>query len=239
MSEKIPIKFISMVPGLDKIPDVQPVPAKTFYPKWWKGVPFHSEMAELKDATTVKGCPALPDYFQQGFVLPMWADSTLEYDEETTMYRWDVGRAGVPYTWSMHGNDQFLDHVPDANFQGDKARFIFKADCPWRLITPPGYSTLQLPMFYHYNAEFSVLPGVIRTDSYHELNQQLLIHKPNEKIFIPRGTPLVHYIPFKREEYEIKVSPPTKEDLEYFEWKDLDLRSSKIGKLHYRKYWED
>jgi hypothetical protein len=33
------IKFISMVPGLELIKDVQPVPAKEFYPKWWKTAP--------------------------------------------------------------------------------------------------------------------------------------------------------------------------------------------------------
>jgi hypothetical protein len=236
MEEQPVIKFVSMLPGLDSIKDVQPVPAREFYPKWWKTAPFKDE---ISDTFTVKACPALPDYFSQGYVLPMWADTTLEYDPETTRFRWEVGKAGVPYTWSDHGNQQFLDHVDGANHQGSPVNYVFKADCPWRMITPPGYSILQLPLFYHFNNQFSVLPGVIRTDIYHELNQQVLFHAPGGSIHIPRGTPFVHYIPIKREEYVLDVHDITKDEEKIFRASDLDIRSSKMGRQQYRRNWED
>jgi hypothetical protein len=238
MTSEAPLmKFVATVAGLEGIADVQPVPAKEFYPKWWKDVPFHDSNT---DNYTVKACPAFPDYFSQGFVLPMWADSTLEYDPETKFWRWEVGRAGAPYKWSNHEPGQMLDHIDGVSHQGSPVNYIFKADCPWRIITPPGYSTLQLPMFYHFNNEFSVLPGVIRTDNYHEINQQVMLHAPNKKtILIPRGTPLVHYIPFKREELVLDVHKTTEEEANMFATKDLDIRSSKMGKLQYRKTWEN
>jgi hypothetical protein len=227
------IKFIATVPGLETIKDVQPVPAKDFYPQWWRKTPYHTAMNP--DIGTARACPALPEYFSQGFVLPMWADTTLEHDANSTMYRWEVGRPGTPYTWSHHGDDQFLEHAPNAAMQGSKVNFVFKADCPWRMVTPPGYSILQLPLFYHFNNEFSVLPGMIHTDKYHELNQQVLLHASNKSITIARGTPFVQYIPIKRESYDLDVHQVTEEEKYYFAAKDLDLRSSSMGNMQYKK----
>jgi len=235
--EKPVIKFISTVPGLETIKDVQPVPAKEFYPKWWKDVPFHDKKS---NSHTIKSCPAMPDYFSQGFILPMWADFKLEYDPETTRYRWDGGRAGLPYKWDIHGNNQFVDHVKNISHQGSKANFIFKAESPWKIITPKGYSLLQLPVFYHFNNEFSVLPGILRTDIHHEINQQVLVHGEGEiSIEIPRGTPLVHYIPIKREEFDLDVHFATEEENSIFNVKWLDLMSSKIGNQRYRRNWNE
>jgi hypothetical protein len=93
---------------------------------------------------------------------------------------------------------------------------------PWKIITPKGYSTLQLPATYHFNDDFSVMTGIRDTDVYHNLSIQLLIHSPNKEIFIPRGTPLAHYFPYKRLE----------ETLEVLEYKD----SSDNDKLSLQKF---
>jgi hypothetical protein len=235
--ERPVIKFVSTVPGLEKIKDIQPVPAKEFYPKWWKDVPFHDKKS---DVYTVKSCPAMPDYFSQGFILPMWADTKLEYDPQTTVYRWDTARPGLPYKWDIHPNSQFIDHVDEVSHQGSKGNFIFKAESPWKVITPKGYSLLQLPVFYHFNNQFSVLPGILRSDIHHEISQQVLVHGQGKvSIEIPRGTPLVHYIPIKREEFDLDIHLATNEEHYDFNAKWLDIMSSKIGNQRYRRNWND
>jgi hypothetical protein len=232
MSKKPVIKFVSTVPGLEMIEDLRPVPAKHFYPKWWKEIPFHDK--EM-NSYTAKSCPAFPDYFSQGFILPMWADTTLEYDPETTGYKWEV-REGLPYKWDIHPNSQFIDHVPTASFQGANTQFVFKTECPWKIIAPKGYSILQLPLFYHFNNDFSVLPGIIRSDQYHTANHQVLVHGEGKRsIEIKRGTPFVQYIPIKREEFELDVHYATEKETYNFGAISLDISSSKLGRSRYRK----
>jgi hypothetical protein len=235
--EKPVIKFVATVPGLEGLEDVRPVPAREFYPKWWKTTPFYDQKT---GDPTAKACPAFPDYFSQGYVMPMWADTTLEYDPETTEYRWQTGRkGGSPYTWTIHPNSQMLDHVKDVSHQGSESNFIFKSDCPWRIIAPKGYSILQLPLFYHFNNEFSVLPGIVRSDIYYEMNPQVLLHKKGGgSIEIKRGTPFAQYIPIKREEFDLDVHFMTEEENRMFLTSSLDIHSSKMGYQKYRRNWD-
>ncbi len=180
------IQFVSTVEGLESIEECLPRPAKHFIPKWFKDIPPKKEF-------TVKSCPSFPDYFSQGYILPMWCDSILSYKDET--FNWET--ATNKFSWAYHGNNQFIDYKKPT-FNGIDGQFVFKANCPWRIITPPGWSVLQLPLFYHFNQDWSVLPGVIDTDIHHEINQQVLYHSNGKKIKINAGDPFVLYIPYKR-----------------------------------------
>ena len=180
------IEFVTTVDGLESIEECLPKPAKHFMPKWFKNIPS-------KNLATVKNCPSFPDYFSQGYIIPMWSDVNLQYNSDGWAWQTPIDI----FRWDMHGNHQFLDYV-DARFNGVESQFVFKATSPWKIITPPGWSVLQLPLFYHFNQEWSVLPGVIDTDIHHEINQQVLYHGNGKVINIKRGDPFVLYIPFKR-----------------------------------------
>ena len=69
---------------------------------------------------------------------------------------------------------------------------------------------LQLPMFWHFNPNFTVAPGVIWTDIHHEINQQMMFHKKG-RIRLERGTPLAQYIPIRRETIPHAVTNETPE----------------------------
>jgi hypothetical protein len=183
-SEKI--QFISTVEGLESIEECLPRPAKNFIPKWFKDILSTNTMS-------VKICPSFPDYFSQGYIIPMWSDVQLINNEEGWAWQTSTDR----FSWSIHENHQFLDYT-QASFNGDNAQFVFKANCPWRIVTPPGWSVFQLPLFYHFNKEYSVLPGIIDTDIHHEINQQILYHGNGKDVIIKSGDPFVLYIPFKR-----------------------------------------
>lgn len=180
------IQFISTVEGLESIEECLPRPAKHFIPKWFKDIPSNMP-------GTVKDCPAFPDYFSQGYIVPMWTDNSLIFDGGNWAWETSTNK----FAWSIHGNNQFIDYTK-ANFNGIESQFVFKTECPWRIITPPGWSVLQLPLFYHFNQEWSVLPGVIDTDIHHEINQQVLYHGNGNLVIVKRGDPFVLYIPFKR-----------------------------------------
>jgi len=207
-TEPIKVEFYTSVRALANTPELHPKPTKNFIPDWFRHIPsqksLNSSDTVYNETQTVKVCPSFPDYFSQGYTIPMWADTTLTYDKDTDRWTYRCGLKGSPYKIEVHGHPQFLDYAP-ANFLGKKSDFIFKFISPWELKTPKGYSVLQLPMFYHFDDNFSVLPGIIDTDIHHEINQQVVYHGSGLEVFIKKGTPLVQYIPFKRDKYELSV----------------------------------
>ncbi len=220
------IQFISTVEGLESIEECLPRPAKHFIPQWFKDIP-----SKVGNAATVKSCPSFPDYFSQGYILPMWTDTRLtKINKEWT---WQV--PSDLFSVDIHGDGQLLDYVTPS-FNGVDGQFVFKAVCPWRIITPPGWSVLQLPLFYHFNQEWSVLPGVIDTDIHHIVNQQILYHGNGKTISIDCGDPFVLYIPFKRSnklKHEIKYQ--TKENEKMFKINSLNISKSFILGGAYRE----
>ena len=189
------IQFISTDESLVSVEECLPRPAKHFIPKWFKDIPS-------KKIATVKDCPSFPDYFSQGYIVPMWSDVKLNFENNISKFELSAKR----FSFDIHENKQMLDYTK-ASFNGIDAQFVFKASCPWRIITPPGWSVLQLPLFYHFNQEWSVLPGVIDTDIHTEINQQVLYHGNGKEVLIKCGDPFVLYIPFKRSnklKYEVR-----------------------------------
>lgn len=206
------IQFISTLEGLESIKECLPKPAKHFIPQWFKDIKSENSM-------TVKSCPSFPDYFSQGYIIPMWSDVKIVSDGDS--WNWSTPTSSV--SWDNHTNNQFLDYTK-ANFNGIESQHVFKTNCPWRIITPPGWSVLQLPLFYHFNKEWSVMPGVIDTDIHHEVNQQVLYHGNGKEVIIERGDPFVLYIPFKRSNkinYIVKYQ--TEENKKTFQKDFLDL----------------
>ena len=206
-SEKLDkIQFISTVEGLESIEECLPKPAKYFVPEWFKSI-------NPKSSMTVRACPSFPDYFSQGYIIPMWTDVVLKYQSDDN---WGWATANTEFKFEIHGKNQMLDHV-QARFNGVDGQFIFKTSTPWRIVTPPGWSVLQLPLFYHFNKDFSIFPGVVDTDIFTQTNHQVLYHANGREIKISRGDPFVLYIPFKRSnklDYEVRYQ--TEEDIKLF-----------------------
>lgn len=240
INKKPKIKFISTMPGLPFVEQALPKPTKNFIPDWWKDVPSANNKIEKTfqvNAGNIKNCPSFPDYFSNGFILPMWCDTILRYNKKTERYDFEV--SNKEFLIETHGNQQFVDIVPSYNYMGKTAAFVFKPICPWQIITSPGWSVLQLPAFYHFNNDFTVLPGIIDTDIYHEINQQVILLDPKEEIFIPLGTPLAQYIPFKRQKIEMEISEPNEKDLSMIIKQRLNLRSQFTGSKQYNSMRRD
>jgi hypothetical protein len=217
------IEFISTIEGLESIEECLPKSAKHFIPQWFKDIPANSD-------STVRVCPSFPDYFSQGYIIPMWCDVKLQSNGDE--WKWETSTNLV--SWDFHGNSQFLNYKK-ANFNGVDTQFVFKANCPWQIITPPGWSVLQLPLFYHFNKEWSVMPGVIDTDIHHEINQQVLYHGNGNPILIERGQPFVLYIPFKRSnKLKNNIRYQTKEDVKIFNKNTFNRLSKFIPNNYYR-----
>ena len=186
----------SMIEGLE---DVVPVQVSSHHlPDWWI-----KKTDNVDNKGTIKMCPAIPEFMSMGFVVSLWCDLKVEINEDGS-FRWDT--PSNEFTFLTHSEEQLSVHLP----KHARPTLVLKPVCPWRVKTPSGISMLQLPMFWHFNPNFSVASGVIWTDIHHEINQQMLFHKTGTFNF-KRGTPLAQYIPIRRENIPHEVSPLTPE----------------------------
>lgn len=227
-NKKPKIEFISRVPELLKIEECLPKPAKNFLPTWFKNIPSPLDPRE----STVRECPGIADWFSQGYVIPMWMDMYLSYNKD--LDTWNISQSSEMDKWDIHKNYQFLNYTEPAMY-GSKASLVFKANSPWIIKTPPGYSVYQMPLFYNFNNEFSILPGVVDTDIHHEMNQQVLYHGDGKEIFIKRGDPFVLYIPFKREKYNFQTRQAEEKDLKDYKFKLFNYSTKSVGQREYRR----
>jgi len=227
------VKIWTTKPELLSIPECVPRPAIEFFPKWWDEIKTrHPENNSLFEkinpsSKSVKMCPGIYEFMSEGIVIPMWCDSYLSYKDGTST----VMTSSNEYPWGAHSENQFLNHSP--SWVQDEIKAVFKTICPWYIKTPPGYSVYQMPLFYHFERNYTVLPGSIQTDSHHEINQQVLFHSKETEIFIKRGTPLVAYIPYKRESLTYEVIAETE-----VEKQERIVSSAKINTKFYGGYRE-
>lgn len=244
MTKKLKVKWWSQLPYMEKV--MPPQPAKQFFPRWYKDI---NTTRVTETVSNIKACPSFPLWFQQGYVVPTWTDIMLRYNETTGAHYWETPHEG--YKMSFHPNEQLVPYLPD-HIKNDIA-FILKTECPWRIKTPEGYSTMQLNMYYEYSPLFETLPGIIPTDIWHQINQQLIIKKSTFKklgkdclekpflgwryITITRGSPLAVYVPFKREsyDYEIVPYPQDKELFELDETNMLKIKGKFAKRIHVMK----
>ena len=214
------IEFKTDVTGLEEIAPIKP--ASYFLPKWFKnmndaietpaihekGKPSYfgkkGDTAKKHTGGTVKRCPAIVDLITQGFIIPMWADFLIQRDMETL--EWD--NKNFPYGIEFHGKEQILGwNLKKTDFP-EGVKFIN----PWRIYTPKGYSVIFMTPTYQFEKRFTVLPGIVETDSYHHVNFPSIWHTTKDAI-INRGTPFIQVIPFKRDDWDYKTSQMNEKDL--------------------------
>jgi hypothetical protein len=196
------LKLWTSFPELLTVDACRPIPASKVLPDWWKTMPSRvvepsSMLDRLLGTLTAKRCPAMPDFMLQGIVIPMWSDTYIRVNGAD----WEVVSARAPkLSWSRHSDEQFINHTP--SWVDGKITAALKAESPWYVKTPPGYSVYQMPLFYNFDTNYTVMPGSIQTDVHHQVNPQLLIHSKQQEVFIPQGTPFMWLIPYQRQDFD-------------------------------------
>ena len=80
---------------------------------------------------------------------------------------------------------------------------------PWRVETPPNYSTLYLPPANRFDLPVMPLVGLVDTDRYKNVvNFPFVIPSllPNSEVLLEKGTPIVQIIPIKRDNWKEKTT---------------------------------
>lgn len=232
MNNDITVQFVSTVPGITEIEDCLPRPAGYYTPDWWKKMPANgvdftpSKRLPIRSA---KICPGIQDFLNQGYVLPMWADTVIRHNPITDSWEWYCGENESRFSIRVFDKPQFITHAPKASFLSASISAVFQFQNPWNIIAPKGYSLLQLPMFYQFNEGFSAMPGIVDADIYHSMNIEVYYHGNGSEVFIKRGTPIIQYIPFKRISTTPSIRVATSEDEALFNKKRYQVTTKFRG----------
>jgi hypothetical protein len=160
-------------------------------PMWFKQIGKHKG--------SIRKCAGTIDMLAAGVTLPMWTnlkfrpapDGGWESASDQFSPPADIGLiSGFPF--------DSTGQCPMTDVRKKEVAQYPKIVNPWRFETAPGWSTLVLPVYFEPNYNYSVVPSVVHTDFYHLANIVLNITTDQEFV-IKYNTPLVQYIPFKRD----------------------------------------
>ena len=203
-----------------------PKPIKLNIPEWYKKLEHN-----LKNSTA-KGCMPFLDTLSFRYVLSLPVDikikhNILKENKETGKKQRD-SEYEFPLKASLGEIGVNLNTMSDPSFhppkqlegspliERNKHLPFYKVFNPWTIKTPPGYSCLFVPPLNNTDDRFGILPGIVDTDLYpNEINFPFCINGdkyPNLDTMLKRGTPYVQIIPFKRDNWKMKISTKTTQD---------------------------
>lgn len=213
MFEKI-ITFKANNKYIENNKDILPIPAKINIPDWYK------KLSHTIKAHTVKGCMPFLDSLTAGYILKMPVDYWIEHNVEMNGERktghyiseeFNSEKAKeVNLNVSKQGSFHTLPQIKGSPLLQKNSNLpIHKINNPWLIKTPPGYSTLFVPPLNNHDDRFTIIPGIVDTDTFNlEINFPFIVNGdkyPILQTLIKRGTPYVQAIPFKRENWKMKI----------------------------------
>jgi hypothetical protein len=211
------IKFISPFKGF--IPD--PKPASFFIPKEYKEMKAYA--TDTKKYPTIKKCIPFLDSYTTGYIIPLPVD--IEYrissispkTGETQEAEFGLPRGIPDAVVNFFNITEHLDYQASVNLRSPNRTIdkVFKFNNPWKIKTPPGYSSIISTPLNH-NLPFDLISAIVDTDNY-DFNIKFPFYwtaDPNKSFLIKKGTPWVSVIPFKRDSWQSQISYESVEENE-------------------------
>ena len=192
----------------------RPITAVQGIPDWFKQMPQRafSEINQ-KDLLTMKKCPPVIDAMAYGFLLPLVSDLKVENGEFT----WDRDVPGGGVTNFTHSPIDYHDNVQVTGTPFfDDDRFIIKFNNFWTIETPPGYSLLVMHPVNRADLPFTTITGLVDTDTYTNnlMSFPARWHDTEFSGVLPKGTPIAHCMPVKREKWTARFEVLSREAAE-------------------------
>lgn len=195
--------------------DLHPQPIKLNLPSWYKKIK-HSAVNK-----TIKGCVPFLQTLTTGYLLKIPAEFYLRHN---------VFNEGKRVTHKITTSKSFSDQIAyylklNINFndqihpskqilgsplvQKNKTLPVQKILNPWFIKTPPGFSCLFVPPLNNTDDRFSIISGIVDTDSFDQrINFPYIVNGdkyPYIDEIIKAGVPYVQVIPFKRQNWQMKI----------------------------------
>jgi hypothetical protein len=204
-----------------------PIPIKINIPEWYKKLEHNAELM------TIKGCMPFLDTLTAGYLLKMPQDFHIRHNVDNINEKGekfkdsfqgyalsDVGQLLIAKSINLnHGIDiHGIKQLEGSPFiEKNKNLPFYKILNPWKIKTPKGYSCLFVPPLNNTDDRFSIIPGIVDTDTFPtEINFPIVVNGdkyPVLETIIKKGTPYVQIIPFKRESWKMKLSPISQKEI--------------------------
>lgn len=176
----------------------KPQLASKLIPDWYKNAESYigGEKKPAGDASslaTIKRCMPVFDAINAGYIITSPADVYVRVENGMQKFEWSsLNLIG------FHPVEQAPTHPIRKPYAYPKWVNY------WAIRTPKGYSTMFVqPM--HRESIFTILPGIVDTDKYYApVNFPMVMNNPGFEGLIPKGTPIVQVIPFKRDSWTMK-----------------------------------
>jgi hypothetical protein len=201
------IEFIGDKDYINNNKDILPTPSKLNIPEWFK------KLDHSREKFTVKGCMPFLDSLTAGYILKLPTDIEFkkikEGDNKKIFVRianneW-VTNSEETYNKDLHIVQQ-VEGSP-AIEQNGKLPF-FKILNPWKIVTPSGYSCLFTNVLNNNLNDFEIFSGIVDTDCFTDrVNFPIVWKNVKDNYFLKRGSPYVQVIPFKREKWNMVITP--------------------------------
>ena len=224
-----------------------PTPIKLNIPEWYKKLEYN-----LK-SITVKGCMPFLDTLTAGYLLKTPQDFHLSHNvdsinKEGEKFKDAFQNLGFnnrsPMLSAKYINlNCGVDVHPIHQLEGsplvekNKNLPFHKIINPWKIKTPKGYSCLFVPPLNNHDDRFSILPGIVDTDTFpREINFPIIINGdkyPVLESMVEKGTPYAQVIPFKREAWKMSLKPRSQKEVQ----NSILFYTLKIINIYKTKYW--
>ena len=208
-----------------------PILAKDFLPEWYTKLPEAKESYTFDEIVTksVRACVPVSDLMSSGYIIR----ATFEVRVAEKLVNFapamkiqtalEVKDGNINDTNAAVAKNSDLEKMFGLNPNGpvsifeeptcpmksqDKKRGkYFKFESPWSIQTPPGYSCLVMQPYYFYNQDVQILPAIIDTDKFDKKIPVIgFLTGKSEEVRFFCGDPLLHIIPFKRDDWEAEFT---------------------------------
>lgn len=204
--DPLKIKFIAPLEDYQSVIK-PPEPAVRHVPEWYKSLARHDRSnseVTLKPTNTLgsdgaqvhtKMCMPFFDAMTGGYLYLLENDLYVDMDED--------GRPII----SWDGNVMLVDARPiiDLPVPPGFHPIHYGWRMNWYYETPPGYSVLITHPMNRYDLPFLVQSGIVESDIWGLPVFTAFFLKKGFRGMIPKGTPIMQFFPFKRDNWEMEV----------------------------------
>ena len=230
-----------------------PIPTKLNIPEWYKNLE-HTLLNK-----TIKGCMPFLDTLTSGYLLKMPQDFNVRHNvniknEKGEVWNDSFSKFGLDFHAQMVqakflNLNTSMDVHPLKQLEGspyiekNKNLPFYKILNPWKIKTPKGYSCLFVSPLNNSDDRFSIIPGIVDTDTFpNEINFPIIINGDKYPVLettIKKGTPYVQIIPFKRDSWKMILKATKQKEIQNLRiFHHLDLINRYKNKYWSKKIWK-
>lgn len=182
----------------DYMPDIKP--AKQYIPEWYKDIKGYNknnlkfEKESHFPMINLKSCMPFFDAFASGYMVELAQDLYVEIKDGKPKINWKA----APNPVAVREVEENI--IPTPHGYSD-SHFVWKY--PHILNAKKGYSAIVTHPFNRHDLPFISLTGIVDIDVLVGNGNIPFFIKEGFEGLIPRGTPILQIIPFKRESWKI------------------------------------